>query len=67
MDVGDRTAWKDPEHAFRTAPDLQLACVPSLVWADREQGLGPALGPEIEKCEGAAELRAAVFQFVQRG
>ena len=67
VDVGDRTAWKDPEHAFRTAPDLQLACVPSLVWADREQGLGPALGPEIEKCEGAAELRAAVFQFVQRG
>lgn len=65
VDVGDRAAWKDPEHPLRTAPDVQLACVPTLMWARRDGGLGPALGPEIEKCESAAELRAALLQFAQ--
>ena len=65
VDVGCKAEWKDPAHPFRTDPDLGISCVPTLMWADRENGLGPALGPEMEKCTDDAELRDALRSFLK--
>ena len=58
VNVGDRPTWKDPEHPFRTAPDLQLHYVPTLLWAAADGSFGPALG-SVEKCAAAPEGRRA--------
>ena len=58
VNVGDRPTWKDPEHPFRTAPDLQLQYVPTLLWAAADGSFGPALG-SVEKCAAAPEGRRA--------
>ena len=67
VDVGPREAWKDrPEHPLRREPGLELQCVPTLAWYT---AAGPArtMGPEIEKCEDDAAVRAALATFLAAG
>ena len=63
VDVGGRDAWKDAAHPLRTAPDLQLSCVPTLMWASAG-GFGDALGPELEACESEQDVRDRLAPFL---
>ena len=69
VDVGQRPAWKDPAHPFRTQDGLTLKCIPTLLAWDVEAACAvagaPRLEQELEKAadaEAVTRLSAAFFK-----
>lgn len=64
VEVGEKTAWKDPGHVFRRAPELQLTCIPTLMrWSDH--AWTSRLDKELESVKAADEVESLVTSFCQ--
>ena len=62
--MGDRPAWKSPDHPYRHEEDLKLTGVPTIFeWAS-ESGPVRRLGPELESAATDEEAEMLISKFL---
>ncbi len=64
VDVGERPAWKDAAHSFRTSETLQLRCIPTLMAWDVTHARPLArIDKELETASDEAAVQALAAAF----
>ena len=66
MNVGDRPAWKSPDHPYRNEADLKLTGVPTIFEWTAEGGPVRRLGSELESASNAEEAAALISKFLDQ-
>lgn len=65
LQVGPRTAWRSPDHPFRTDPSLALRGIPTLLALAAGTGTVTArISSELEAAASPAEARGVVEKFL---
>ena len=62
VEVGEKAVWKDLGHPLRSAAELKLTCIPTLMrWS--AHGWTARLDEELEKAKTAEEVDILVRRF----